>query len=171
MSSALYALAGTVIGVLGTVLVDVVRGRREERGRSHEALRTVSADFTAQIARVRRYSFQVRAEPGNQGTWQMLETEFSEARASYERLLLTSESTVTQEASRRVVHFTYHMAYAARVQQAETFRQCETEMMNWSAKLYTEIRRELGLKNPANVYKDPPGGFPIPGRPAEGTSS
>ena len=37
MSAALYALAGTVIGVLGAVLADAVRARRDTRRVAREA--------------------------------------------------------------------------------------------------------------------------------------
>ena len=56
MSAAFYALAGTVIGILGTVLLDIVRARRETRSRAREALRVVCSEFTTQLTRVRRYS-------------------------------------------------------------------------------------------------------------------
>ena len=63
MSGALYALTGTVIGILGTVLTDVIRGRREDRSRGHDVLRSASSDFTAQIGRVRRYCLYLKDNP------------------------------------------------------------------------------------------------------------
>jgi hypothetical protein len=35
--------------------------------------------------------------------------------------------------------------------------------MSWSLKLYAEMRRELGLKNPDSIYVDPVEGLPEPG--------
>lgn len=42
------------------------------------------------------------------------------------------------------------------------FDECENELHDWAAKLYAEVRRELGLRHPEDVYKEPPGGFGIP---------
>jgi hypothetical protein len=166
MPAALYALAGTLIGILGTVLVDAVRARREARRQNQEALRTVCSDFMAQVARVRRYSFALRdalrEESQNQETWLVIQTAFIEVRAYYERLLLTADSLATQEAARHVVHFVYWMSRAAN-REITGFDDCENELHNWNAKLYAEVRRELGLRHPGNVYKDPPGGLDIPG--------
>jgi hypothetical protein len=162
MPQALYALAGTVIGILGTVLVDMVRARRDDRSRSQVALRDACSDFAAQVARVRRYSLRLRREPQNHEFSSLLETAFTEARAYYERLFITAESLATQEAARHVIHFTNLMVRAAGMERTG-FLEAETQMFNWSARLYAEVRRELGLKHPDNVYKDPSDGLPMPG--------
>jgi hypothetical protein len=173
MSAALYALAGTVIGVLGTVLADLVRASREHRNLARNALRVVCSDFTAQIARVRRYSIQLRREPQGplyQETWQQLQATFTEARAYYERLLITADSVAIQEAARHVVHYAYYMSRAAHMEMTG-FAEAQAEMFSWSTRLYIEVRRELGVKHPRNVYEDPSGGLPIPGHRIEGSST
>lgn len=83
MSAALYALAGTVIGVLGAVLADAVRAQRDTRRVAREALRVVCSDFTAQLTRARRYSqIHHRGPEGSldQEVWQQLQVTFTEAR-------------------------------------------------------------------------------------------
>jgi hypothetical protein len=162
MPAALYALAGTLIGILGTVLADAMRARREARRRNQEALRTVCSDFMAQVARVRRYSMALREEPQNQETWLVIQSAFIEVRAYYERLLITTDSFATQEAARHVVHFVYWMSRAAH-NKITGFDDCENELRDWAANLYAEVRRELGLRHPDDVYKDPPGGLNVPG--------
>jgi hypothetical protein len=161
--AALYALAGTVIGILGTVLADAIRERRQERLQSQEALRTACSDFMAQVARVRRYSLTLRLEPQNQETWLLTRGAFTEARAHYERLLITADSLATQEAARHVIHFVYWMSRAAHGD-ITGFAECHDELRDWTAKPYAEVRRELRLRHPDAVYKDPPGSFNAPGQ-------
>ncbi len=169
MSGALYALAGTVIGILGTALTDVIRGRREDRSRSHDVLRSVSSDFTAQIGRVRRYCLYLKNNPEDREAWSTLEEAFTEARANYERLLITADSIATQEAARHITHYAFWMTRAANGERTG-FYEAEAEMFSWSAKLRAEVRRELGLKNPGNVYEDVPRGLPEPGHRIGGQS-
>jgi hypothetical protein len=164
MPAALYALAGTIVGVLGTVLVDAIRSRRDEHSRSKEGLRTVTSDLTAQVARVRRYTLRAIQGPGERDDLRpQFEAAFAEARACYERLLITAESIAIQEAARHVIHYTYWMTELACGNMAD-FDEAHVAMLDWSLKLYTEVRRELGLKSPASVYADPPGGLPRPWR-------
>jgi hypothetical protein len=170
MSEAIYALAGTVIGIIGTLLTDIIRGRREDRTRSQEALRAVSSDFAAQIGRIRRYCLQLLYHPEDQGARSTLDGAFTEARANYERLLLTADSVATQEAARYVIHYTFWMTRAANKERTG-FYEAEAEMFSWSAKLRAEVRRELGLKHPDNVFKDIPRGLPEPGHLIEESSS
>jgi len=161
MPAALYALAGTLIGILGTMVVDTVRERREARRRNQEALRTVCSDFMAQVARVRRYSFALRDEPQNQETWLLIRSAYTEARAYYERLLITADSLSTQKAARNVLHFVYWMSRTAH-RNITGFDESANALHDWTAKLYAEVRRELDLRHPDDVYKEPPGGFGTP---------
>lgn len=164
MPAALYALVGTVIGVLGAVLADTVRARRDTRRVSREALRVVCSDFTAQLTRARR-NCQINHGPEgplDQETWQQLQITFTEARTYYERMLITASSVAIQEAARNALHFTYWMWRLARTE-GSGFRDAEAQALGWSKKLYTEVRRELGIKDAGNVYEDPPGGLPKPG--------
>ncbi len=164
MSAALYALAGTVIGVLGAVLVDAVRARRDTRRVAREALRIVCSDFTTQLTRARRYS-QVNHGPEgplDEETWQQLQVTFTEARTCYERMLITASSVAIQEAARNTLHYTYWMWRMARTE-GSGFRDAEVQALRWSKKLYITVRQELGIKNAGNVYEDPPDGLPKPG--------
>jgi hypothetical protein len=138
MSAALYAIAGTIVGVLGTALVDALRSRRDDRGRSKEALRTVASDFTAQVARVRRYSIGCADQPEAYDTvWPRIEAAFAEARAYYERLRITSESMAVQEAARYVIHFTYGMTRLVRKNRT-IFDEANLSMLTWSLTLYNQ---------------------------------
>lgn len=162
MSEAFYALAGTVVGILGTLLADIVRARRDDRSRSQEILRAACADFNAQIGRLRRYCLQLKSRPGDKDALATVESAFIEARANYERLLLSAESVATQEAARYVIHYVFWMTRAANMERTG-FYEAEPEMYDWSAKLRVEVRRELGLKHADDVYKETPRGLPEPG--------
>lgn len=153
MSAAFFALAGALIGVLGTVLADIVREKREVRRRNQEQLRSICSDFTSHIGRTRRHLFSLKDKPQDKEIWALVGTSFTEARADYERLLITSESIETQEAARHVIHFTYWLMQVTHMN-LTGYDECITELTEWLGKLYKEVRSELGLKHPANVYQN-----------------
>jgi hypothetical protein len=99
-----------------------------------------------------------------------LESAFIEARANYERLLLSAESVATQKAARYVIHYAFWMTRAANMERTG-FYEAEAEMYDWSAKLRVEVRRELGLKQADDVYKETPRDLPEPGVRIEESSS
>jgi hypothetical protein len=164
--AAVYALAGTLIGVLGTVLADAVRGKRDKRRQNQEQLRNVCSEFMAYISRLRRYSIALVGGPPDQEAWRLIETTFTEARVCYEQLLITTESIATQEAARHLLHFAYWLTRAAHMERTG-FDEIEAELRGWCTKLYSEVRLELGLKNPNHVYEDPIGGLRVPGQKIE----
>jgi len=151
MFAVFYALAGALVGVIGTALADVMREKRDLRRRNQEELRSICSSFTIGLARTRRYLFQLQSEPQQEETWQLAEASFTEVRAHYERLLITAELVTAQEAARHVVHFMYWMMQAVRMQ-STGYDACRDEFNKWLEKFYVEARRELGLRNPNNVY-------------------
>jgi hypothetical protein len=159
VSEALFALAGALIGVLGGVLTAAFGARAEDRRANREALRTVCTDFATATARIRRLSFEIRRDPDNQSLELRVEEALTEARASYERLRLTTESYRAQEAARHVVHFSNWMSWSAR-KNREDFEEAHIEFHRWIQKFYEEMRRELGVKRPTNIYTDPTEGLP-----------
>jgi hypothetical protein len=52
MTAAIFALAGTLIGVFGTLAVALARSRAEDKRSHRDALRLACADFTAAVARM-----------------------------------------------------------------------------------------------------------------------
>jgi hypothetical protein len=151
MTAALYALAGALIGVIGSAVADMIREKRELRRRNQEELRSICSDFTAQLARVRRYLFRLQSDPQNEELWELVDSAFTEARAHNERLLITAELMATQEAARHAIHFVYWMIQVTRLQSGG-YDECREEFGRWLEKLYVSVRRELGLKNPMDVY-------------------
>jgi hypothetical protein len=152
MSAAFFALAGALIGVLGTVLADMLREKRAVRRRNQEQLRSICSDFTSHIGRTRRHIFSLKNKPQDKEIGALVETSFTEARAELERLLITSESIETQEAARYVIHLTYWLIQVTH-RGLTGYDECATELDEWLSKLYREVRSELGLKHAANVYQ------------------
>jgi hypothetical protein len=161
MSEAFFALAGALIGVLGGVLTAAFGARAEDRRANREALRAVCTDFATATARVRRLSIELRRDSDNPSLELRVEEALTDARASYERLRLTTESYSAQEAARHVVHFSNWMSWSAR-KKRDDFEEAHTEFHRWTKQLYEEMRRELGVKRPTSVYTDPLEGLPGP---------
>lgn len=151
MYAAFYALAGALIGVLGSVLVDIIHERRGVKHRNQGELRIICSEFNSQVTRVRRNLGRLRHEPQNESIWELVEASFTEARSHHERLLITSELIATQEAARHVLHFIYWMIQAQRTH-SNDLEECRVECNKWQRRLYIEVRRELGVKHPTNVY-------------------
>jgi hypothetical protein len=170
MSEAFFALAGALIGVLGGVLTAAFGARAEDRRANREALRAVCTDFATATARVRRLSFELRRDPDNSSLILRVEEALTDARASYERLRLTTESYSAQEAARHVVHFSNWMSWSAR-KKREDFEEAHAEFHRWTKQLYEEMRRELGVKRPTSVYTDPLEGLPGPAARSDSEST
>src|ERR1700735_4383717 len=107
MSQALFAIAGAIVGVLGTVLTALVGARHEEQRIWREAFRTVCANFSSQVSELQDLSHRLRHDPGNLDLQQAAELAHTKARGFYEQLRLTSRSVATQEAARWVIHCIY----------------------------------------------------------------
>jgi hypothetical protein len=159
VSEALFALAGALIGVLGGVLTAAFGARAEDRRANREALRAVCTDFAIATARVRRLSIEIGRDPDNRSLELRVEEALTEARASFERLRLTTESYRAQEAARYVVHFSNEMSWSARKNRGD-FKKSHIEFHRWIERFYAEMRRELGVKKPTNIYTDPAEGLP-----------
>jgi hypothetical protein len=87
VEAAIFALVGTLLGVLGTLAVEVTRVRAEDTRSQREALRLVVADFTASAARMINITFGLTAVANSQQLSLMQEAH-RDARINYERLRL-----------------------------------------------------------------------------------
>jgi hypothetical protein len=169
MSEALFALAGAIVGVLGTVLTALVGARHEERRIWRETLRSVVASLTSEVSLLRDLSHSLRRDPDSLDLRQAAEQAHMRARGFQEQLRLTSKSKATQEAGRWLIHNAYHQWRAAE-RGHDNFWEARRGLDKWLTKLYVETRKELGLGASA-VYEDPDGGLPIPGvKPRSATS-
>ena len=161
MSQAFFAIAGAVVGVLGTVLTALIGARHEERRGRRETLRSVVANLASEISLLRDLSHQLRRDPENPDLRQAAEEAHTRARGFQEQLRLTSQSVATQEAGRWLLHSAYYQWRATQGGRSD-FWESRKSLDKWLTRLYVEARRELGL-NASDVYEDPDGGLPIPG--------
>jgi hypothetical protein len=156
VTAAIFALAGALIGVLGTLAVEVVRNRAEDRRSDRETIRLTCADFTASVARMVNFSIQVK-NPDADYINKMREAHV-EARASYERLRLISGSREVQEAGRHVLRYSFGLLRRAggkppRTDELE--RGPSVMLQDWLIRLYVEVRKEMGIPHPEDVYREP----------------
>jgi len=161
MAAAVFALGGALIGVLGTVLTELVRGHRDDRKFQQEALRDVCADLATEVIRLQDISHELRKTPEDVQLQNAAQEVHSRAHAIQERLRLTSRSAATQEAGRWLLHSVYYQWRSTQGGPGE-FWQARGGVYEWLTKLHVEARKELGLGG-SSVYQDPPGGLPIPG--------
>lgn len=160
MSQAIFALAGAIVGVLGTALAALVAARHEEQRIWREALRTVCANLTAQVSELQDLSHQLRDQPHDPDLQQAAQLVHTKARGFYEQLRLTSRSVATQEAARWVIHCIYWQWRATQGGPGD-FWEWRKLLYEWLTKLYVQARKELGLGG-SDVYRDPEGGLPRP---------
>ena len=166
MSAAFFALAGALIGVLGTVLTDLARGRRGDRKLWREDLRSVCADLASAVTHLQDLSHELRRVPGDVELQRAAAEAHSRARALQERLRLTSRSVSTQEAGRWLLHCVYYQWRSTQGGKGD-FWQAHEGIGSWLTRFYVEARKELGLES-SSVYQDPPGGLAIPGSGSQG---
>lgn len=100
MSQAIFALAGALVGILGTVLTELIRSNREEQRFRREALRLTCADFISAITKVRVMAFDVHRHRLDDDLKDRIRELHGDARIHYERLRLLTESRRAQEAAR-----------------------------------------------------------------------
>jgi hypothetical protein len=161
MSQAIFAIAGAIVGVLGTVLTALVGARHEERRVSRETLRTVVANLATEISLLRDLSHQLLHDPENPDLRRAAEDAHARARGFQEQLRLTSRSVATQEAGRWLIHCAYYQWTATQGGRGD-FWESRRSLDKWLSRLYVEARKELGLRD-RKIYEDPDGGLPIPG--------
>jgi hypothetical protein len=167
VSAAWFALGGALIGVLGTVLTELVRDRRDDQKVWREELRSVCAEFVSALSHLQDVSHELRRTTDDAQVQRAAQEAHSRLRGIQERLRLTSKSTATQEAARRLQHLGYYQWKSTQGGRGD-FWAAHNEIRAWSAKFYVAARTELGLEG-APVYQDPPDGFPIPGDTCQAT--
>jgi hypothetical protein len=158
MSEAIFALAGTLIGVLGTLLVDQSRARTERQQARRDALRDVCADYVAAIANMRNYAIDVTKNPRNAKAVTAMREAHNEARTQYERLRLTADSVAVQKSGRHVLRYAYGLMRLteSRAPRADEREQGPLLMLQDALmELYAEVRREIGLPHANDVYREP----------------
>ena len=72
MAAAIFALAGALIGVFGTLAVELARARTEDIRTRREAVRLACADFSAAVALIRTLIGELKAKPIGSEQMQLL---------------------------------------------------------------------------------------------------
>ena len=146
--AALFALAGTALGIVGTLLVDLIRARKDDRRDRHGQLRSACIDFTTALVEIRQ-AYWGRAADEDRGVRRAaLQRAHDMARASYERLRLSTSSLTVQEEARFALRYAYGLlrefeGLPPRVDELDIgpIDQLDDRLV----RLYTEVRRELGM--------------------------
>jgi hypothetical protein len=161
MSAAFFAIVGTVVGILGSMLANLVSARNEERRIWRESLRLMCANFTTEIIHLRGLSHELRHNPDAEELRRAARETHSRARSLQEQLRITSRSQQTQEAGRQLIHNAYYLWRSAQGDGRADFAAARDGLDGWLPQFYKEVRKELGLGT-SDVYEDPWDGLPIP---------
>jgi hypothetical protein len=156
MTAAVFALVGTLVGVLGTLVVELARNRTQDKRSRREALKLASADFTAAVTRMINLALEFR-DPDESRINLMYETH-RDARVCYERLRLIAISKNVQEAGRYVLRYTFGLlCEAENLPRRDDERERGPRLLlnDWLMTFYVEVRREIGIPQPENIYREP----------------
>jgi len=158
MAAAVFALAGTLLGILGTLAVELVRGRTENTHARQQMLQVACADFVASISRMLSLAIEVEKDSGNTELTSLLYETHREARVHYERLRLVAVSRDTQESGRHVLRYAYgRLRQAIGKPPREDERELGPVMMAQDSllRLYAAVRYEMGIPHAGEVYREP----------------
>lgn len=157
MTAAIFALVGTLIGVIGTLLTELVRNRVEDSRTRRENLRSACVDFTTAVARMTNLILALEEAPEDSKLGPILDAHV-EARACYERLRLTAASPDIQKAGHCVVRYAFGMLRQAQGRPPRDDERNHNPRMllqDWLMVLYSEVRREIGVPRPGDLHREP----------------
>lgn len=173
MLAASFALAGTLLGIIGALAIDFARSRRDARAQQSSALRAACVEFLGTIEQMRHLTYELNREPSDTDLRNRILDTHMRARSAYEQLRLSSYSAKTQEAGRYVLRYAYgilRLAYGRDLRDDERDKHPIQLLGEWQAALLVEVRRELGYKDVSSVFAEPREwmtfpGFVMPGEP------
>jgi hypothetical protein len=156
VAAAIFALMGTLVGVLGTLAVELARSRRESVREQRDALRLACVDFTTAIARAANMAVDI--EHPDEIQLSRMRDAHLEARICYERLRLTAASPEIQKAGRHVLRYSFgtvRQAEGRSPRSDELDRSPVMLLQDWLIVLYAKVRQELGVPQAQEVYREP----------------
>jgi hypothetical protein len=174
MAAAIFALAGTLLGIFGTLATEFVRNRTKNIFARQEALRLACADFTASVTRMWNLSIELQRKAGDAELARSLQEVHVDARVHYERLRLTAVSRDIQESGRHVLRYAYGLIRQAEgkpLREDERAQGPLTMLHDSLMTLYAQVRQELGLPHADEVYREPEEWVGPFGQAAEATPS
>ncbi|GIF45788.1 hypothetical protein DFJ67_5223 [Asanoa ferruginea] len=157
MSEAWFALAGALIGLLGSLGTDLLRGRREDRKHQEAQLRSTFAEYAAAIAEIKAVAFEVSRTPEDELLRSRIYDSHMTARSILERLRLTSASMGVQEAARYALRYAYGLLRLAQGREPRPDEQDRHPVQlldQWFTTLLIEMRKDLGLRHPDRVFPE-----------------
>jgi hypothetical protein len=158
MSEAVFALAGALVGVLGTLGTEFLRARRDERRLRTEVVQRAAADFVSLISDVVQISLDMGENPNDDALLSKASDANRAMRAQYERLRLVASRCQTQEAARHMIRYAYgiqRMALGRPPREDEHDREPLALVADWMVTFCIEVRKETGVSEPENVYREP----------------
>jgi hypothetical protein len=159
MVVAIFALAGTLLGVLGTIGVELARTRAGDVRARREAVLLACADFTTAVTRVRNLAVELTRNPTDAGRLSLMREAHIEARVHYERLRLITASNDVQKAGRYVLRYTYGLVRLVDGKPPRDDEQGPGGIFiifhNYLMDLYKAVRNEIGVPHPDDVYREP----------------
>jgi hypothetical protein len=155
MSAAFFALAGTLLGVLGTGLVTLLNTRAEDRRTSREALRSVCTDLMANLMRVRQLCMEMYDDGYQKELWDEVNRLLGDGQAAYERIRIVADLIATQRAARLCVHHCYWLSRSVGKVPRGDWQDEHDALMKWMSELLISVRRELGVRHFGSLYTDP----------------
>jgi hypothetical protein len=159
MTAAIFALIGTAIGVLGTALTQLIKTRADDTKARRDNLRLICADFATAVAQIKELACQVieKRADSDPNAWSSINKAHMEARSHFESLRLISSFQV-QESSRLTLRYAYGLMQEAQGKppRADEKEQGPLKLFYINlTQLYIAVRRELGIPNPEDVFRDP----------------
>jgi hypothetical protein len=158
MSEALYAVAGVTLGLFGTLLLEVTRARYAVRRERRAELRSACVDFANAISRMRQISYDRDAIGPDPDLTGRMRQAYGEGRAAYERLRLVTDSASAQKEARHALQAALWFwrdvqgeSPPAVPGQRTSIQQLEDRL----SALYIEVRKELGVPKPSEVFTEP----------------
>jgi hypothetical protein len=153
---AFFALAGTAIGILGTLVTDVWRARRDDLRERRQRLRDACIDFTVALVRMRQARWGRGYNDDNSRRAAMRDAH-DEARAQYERLRLVTSSLRVQEEARYALRYAYGLLRqldGEPPREDEVERSALDQIEDRLVRLFTEVRREPGVPRSYHVLSE-----------------
>jgi hypothetical protein len=153
---AFFALAGTALGIVGTLVTDVRRARRDDLRERRQRLRDACTDFTVALVRMRQ-AYWGRGYSDDDTRRAAMRDAHDDARAQYERLKLITSSLRAQEEARYALRYAYGLL---RQVDGDSPREDEVEpsaldqVEDRLVRLFTEVRRELGVPRSHDVLSE-----------------
>jgi hypothetical protein len=158
MVAAIFALIGTLLGVLVALGIELSRRRADDIRARRESLLQTCADFSSEVTRMRMIAGTVKANPTDAVAKATMQEATLNARASYERLRLISTSLDVQKSGRYALRYAYGIV---RMAEGRLPREDERERgpilltQDSLLELYANVRHELGLPRPNDVFREP----------------